>query len=302
MGLLTATGNTVLDHNSTLNTTGVMNVTGTTLVNNGSQLTAGGLLTTDGLTVDNGGNVQAAPDADTGALSLGPTTAAAMTVTGNLTTDTATLNNGSTLNVSGAMTVDGAVDVDNGAQLKADALNLAKTSSPVGLTVGNTAAASVTTHTLNVGDNSGIQRRVTIQAGSITTDILNNDSANGGILVKAAGQLNVTGALNLDGQSLINANSLQTGKIAMNGGMLNVGGGLNLTGTGPLSVDVSGSMVNAKTISAKNGATSLRLTWNGGDLTLYGDGTGFADAAQLSVGGGNLTLGGPALTVGTPPP
>lgn len=326
---LTVNGNLIVDKGSTLDAKGnatvngnlsigptamakmivakMLDVSGSSTVNHASLLDVTGGFESVSTTVDNGSTLKIGGNADAGSLDLGTTAMAQMNVGGTLRTATAALTNGSTLDVTGIMTSTGAVDVDKGAALTADTLELLGVSPATMLTVGQTSSASVNVKTLTVGDGTS-QGRVTIADGTVTTDVLNNNSTTGGILVQSGGVLNVSGNLGLAGQNLVSATALQTGKIALDGGSLNVGGNLGLTGSGGVGVDMTGGtpgVVRALTISALDGSSPTGLTWNGGNLVLFGNGTSFADAAGLTVSGGSVQLGaadrmvgGTALTTG----
>lgn len=278
-----------------------LDVNGSSSVDHASLLDVTGGFTSSSTSVDNGSTLTIGGNADVGSLDLGTTAMSKMTVGGTLNTSTATLNNGSTLDVAGAMTSTGAVDVDKGAVLTAASLALLGTSPSTMLTVGLASSASVNVKTLTVGDGTS-HGRVTIANGMVTTDALNNDATTGGILVQSNGALNVSGDLSLAGQNLVSTTALQTGKISLDGGSLNVGGNLGLTGSGSVGVDMTGGgtpgVVRALTVSALDGVSPTGLTWNGGTLVLFGNGTSFADASGLTVGGGSVQLGAADRMVG----
>ena len=313
---LDARGNATVNGNLSIGPTAMakmivartLDVSGSSTVNHASLLDVTGGFESVTTTVDNGSTLRIGGNADAGSLDLGTTAMAQMSVGGTLRTATAALTNGSTLDVTGIMTSTGAVDVDKGAALTAGTLALLGVSPVTMLTVGQTSSASVNAGTLTVGDGTS-HGRVTIAEGTVTTDVLNNDAATGGILVQSGGVLNVSGNLGLAGQNLVSTTALQTGKIALDGGSLNVGGNLGLTGSGSVSVDMTGGgtpgVVRALTISARDGSSPTGLTWNGGNLVLFGNGTSFADASGLTVSGGSVQLGaadrmvgGTALTTG----
>lgn len=278
-----------------------LDVNGSSTVDHSSLLDVTGDFESVSTSVDNGSILKVGGNADAGSLALGTTAMAQMNVGGTLKTSTATLTNGSSLDVAGTMTSTGAVDVDKGAVLTADTLAMLGVSPATMLTVGQTSSASVNVKTLTVGDGTS-HGRATIANGTVTTDVLNNDSATGGILVQSGGVLNVSGDLGLAGQDLVSTTALQTGKISLDGGSLNVGGNLGLTGGGNVGVDMTGGgtpgVVRALSVSARDGASPVGLTWNGGNLVLFGNGTSFADASGLTVSGGSVQLGAADRTVG----